>query len=187
MAKFPSLGENTTVPDIMKKSPDAGAPLMELHEAVMRGPSPLSEGERELISAYVSKLNECAYCYGVHSRTAEAYGFEMDAIEALFDDFDGAPVDAKLKPLLAYAGKLTRKPSSVTDADAQACYDAGWDEQALHDAILVACTFNFMNRLLEGHGIHGNEAMYRERGPLLKKYGYKPLIRLIKPKGQAAE
>lgn len=187
MAKFPKLGDNTTVPDILKMSPDAGAALMEVHEAIMRGDSPLSAGERELIAAYVSRLNDCKYCHGVHAQTAVAYGFEESAIESLFDDLDAADVDDRLKPLLRYADKLTRAPSSVTDEDAQACYDAGWSEKALHDAIMVACTFNFMNRLLEGHGIHGHDKLYRERGPMLKEHGYLPLIRLLKPRGQAAE
>lgn len=186
MAKFPSLGENTTVPDILKKSADAGAALMEVHEEVMRADSALSQGERELIAAYVSGLNRCSYCYGVHSQTAVAYGFEEAAIEALFSDFEGAPIEDKLKPLLAYARKLTKNPASVTEGDALACYGVGWDEKALHDAIMVTCTFNFMNRLLEGHGVHGNEALYRERGPLLKQHGYRPLIRLLKPEASRA-
>jgi len=187
MAKFPQLGENTTVPDILKMSPDAGAALMEVHEEVMRADSPLSPGERELIAAYVSRLNDCSYCHGVHAQTAVAYGFEEGAINSLFDDLDAADVPDKMKPLLRYARKLTEKPSSVTDADAQACYDAGWSEKALHDAIMVTCTFNFMNRLLEGHGVHGHDKLYRERGPMLKEHGYRPLVRLLKPKGQAAE
>jgi uncharacterized peroxidase-related enzyme len=186
MAKFPKLGENTTVPDILKMSPDAGAALMEVHEAVMRMDSALTPGERELIAAYVSKLNDCSYCHGVHAQTAVAFGIEEGAIKGLFDDLDAADVPDKLKPLLRYASKLTRQPSSVTDADAQACYHAGWDEKALHDAIMVTCTFNFMNRLLEGHGVYGDEKLYKERGPMLKEHGYLPLIRLLKPRGRAA-
>ncbi len=31
-------------------------------------------------------------------------------------------------------------------------FDAGWSGQALHDAINVICTFNFMNRIVLGHG-----------------------------------
>ena len=181
MARFPDLGTSTTVPDILKRSPEAGAALMELHEEVMRSDSPLSQGERELIAAYVSGLNECSYCYGVHSHTAMAYGYDEATLRALFDDPDGPLVEDRLKPLLSYVEKLTQRPSSVTDDDAKTCFDAGWSEQALHDAIMVACTFNFMNRLLEGHGIHGYEDLYRERGPLLKKHGYRPLVRLLKP------
>jgi hypothetical protein len=37
-----------------------------------------------------------------------------------------------------------------------------------------------MNRLLEAHGVHGDDALYRERGPMLKQYGYLPLIRLLR-------
>jgi uncharacterized peroxidase-related enzyme len=180
MAKFPSLGGKATVPDILKMSPQAGKALLEMHEAIMRGPSALSPGQRELISAYVSGINKCAYCYGVHSQTAKAFGdVPSAAVDKMMDDLDGAGLDEKIKPILRFARTLTESPSSVTDADAQAVYDAGWDEQALHDAIMVVCCFNFMNRLLEAHGVHGNDALYRERGPMLKQYGYLPLIRLL--------
>ena len=70
MARFPDLGTSTIVPDILKKSPDAGVALMEVHEEVMRGDSPLSEGERPNSSPPMSTgLNQCRYCYGMHSRT----------------------------------------------------------------------------------------------------------------------
>ena len=67
----------------------------------------------------------------------------------------------EMKPLLAYVKKLTQHPSKVTDAHAQAVYDAGWSEQALHDAISVCALFNFMNRIVEGHGVVTNDAVRR--------------------------
>jgi uncharacterized peroxidase-related enzyme len=180
VARFPSLGDKATVPDILKMSPHAGKALLEMHEAIMRAPSALTPGERELISAYVSGLNKCQYCYGVHSQTAKAYEeIPKTAVDNMMDDLETAGFDDKIKPILRFARKLTETPSSITDADAQAVYAAGWDEKALHDAVMVVCCFNSMNRLLEAHGVHGNEAMYRERGPMLKQYGYLPLIRLL--------
>ncbi len=184
MPKFPKLGANTSVPDILKMSPRAGIALMEMHEAIMRGPSALSEGERELIAAYVSRTNDCKYCFGVHAETAKAYGFRPEAVEGMFDSPDVAGIDERLKPILRYARKLTERPSSVTEGDAQSVYAAGWDDQALHDAIMVVCCFNFMNRLLEGHGVHGHEKLYKQRGPMLKQYGYLPLIRLLQTSEQ---
>lgn len=180
MAKFPSLGEKATVPDILKMSPHAGKALLEMHEAIMRMPSPLTPGQRELIAAYVSGINKCRYCHGVHAATAKAYDdVPNSAVDKMFDDLETAGFDEKIKPMLRFARKLTQAPASVTDEDARAVYAAGWDEKALHDAIMVVCCFNFMNRLLEAHGVHGNDAMYRERGPMLKQYGYLPLIRLL--------
>jgi uncharacterized peroxidase-related enzyme len=180
MAKFPTLGDEATMPEILKMSPEAGAALLEMTEPIMRGPSSLTPGERELIAAYVSGLNECSYCHGVHSECAKAFGISGEAIDRMYDDLDGAGFEPKLVPLLKAAGKLTDKPSSITEADTQAVYDAGWDEKALHDAIMVAGAFNLMNRILEGHGVHGNDAMYKERGPMLKEHGYLPLVRLLR-------
>ena len=187
MLKFPSLGEKATVPDILKMSPQAGKALLELHEAIMRLPSALTPGQRELIAAYVSGVNKCQYCHGVHAQTAKAYeDIPGQAVDKMFDDLETAGFDDKIKPMLRFARKLTESPSSVTDADAKAVYDAGWNEKALHDAIMVVCCFNFMNRLLEAHGVHGNEAMFNERGPMLKQHGYLPLIRLLPLKERTA-
>lgn len=181
MAKFPSLGANATVPDILRLSPAAGAALLEMHEAIMRSPSPLSPGQRELIAAYVSGLNRCQYCHGVHAETAKAYeDIPRAAVDRMLVDLETAGFDDKIKPILRLARKLTEAPAALTDADTRAVLDAGWDEKALHDAIMVVCCFNFMNRLLEGHGVHGSEALFKQRGPMLKKYGYLPLIKLLR-------
>jgi uncharacterized peroxidase-related enzyme len=183
MAKFPTLGASATVPDILKMSPEAGKALLEMHEAIMRGPSALTPGQRELIAAYVSGLNRCQYCHGVHAETAKAYDdIPREAVDRMFANLELAGFDERIKPILRLARKLTESPADVTDADTKAVLDAGWDEKALHDAIMVVCCFNFMNRLLEGHGVHGHERLFKERGPMLKKLGYLPLIKLLQPR-----
>jgi uncharacterized peroxidase-related enzyme len=182
MAKFPSFGDAATVPDILRLNPEAGRPLLEMHEAVMRRPSALTPGQRELIATYVSGLNGCRYCYGVHAETTKAYAdMPSAAIDGLMADTEFTAFDPRLRPILRYARTLTLAPSSVTADDAAAVYEAGWDERALHDAILVIAVFNLMNRLLEGHGVHGDETLYRSRGPMLKEHGYLPLLRRLRP------
>lgn len=184
MAKFPSLGANATVPDILQMSPEAGVALLEMHEAIMRAPSALTPGQRELIAAYVSGLNRCQYCHGVHAETAKAYeDIPRQAVDRMLADLETAGFDEKIKPILRLARKLTQAPAEVSEADTRAVLEAGWGEKALHDAIMVVCCFNFMNRLLEGHGVHGHDVLFKERGPMLKKYGYLPLIKLLRPKG----
>lgn len=183
MAKFPSLGANATVPDILRMSPEAGKALLEMHEAIMRAPSALTPGQRELIAAYVSGINRCQYCHGVHAETAKAYeDIPREAVDRMLDDLETAGFDDKMKPILRLARKLTETPAEVTEKDTRAVLESGWDEKVLHDAVMVVCCFNLMNRLLEGHGVHGHEALFKERGPMLKKYGYLPLINLLRPK-----
>jgi len=43
----------------------------------------------------------------------------------------------------------------------------------------VAGVEQFMNRLLEGHVVHGGELLHKSRGSMLKKHGYPPLIRTL--------
>ena len=138
----------------------------------MRGPSAFSPGQRELIAAYVSGVNACTYCLGGHVAAAEAFGVEIGLFEQLMDDVDSAGVDERLKPVLMFVKKLTLTPALMTQADADAVFAAGWDEKALHDAIVVCCMFNFMNRLVDGHGIRTNPDVFGERGRRHKEFGY---------------
>ena len=150
---FPSLPETAHLRDVFQRFPATVRPLLEYHDALLCGESDLSVAERELIAAYVSGLNACQFCFGAHKIAADAWGVDPDMIDALIADLDTAPVDASLRPILAYAAKLTRSPAMMTEADAQAVYDAGWSESALYDAVQVTALFNFMNRIVEGSGV----------------------------------
>ena len=153
MSLFPSLPETPHLADVFKAFPDHIKPLLMYHDALLRGESPLSVAERELIAAYVSGLNACTFCFGAHKVMARAFGVEEALIDALVADVETAPVDEKLKPILNYVAKLKTLPPKLRDQDARAVYDAGWSERALFDAVQVAALFNFMNRIIEGTGV----------------------------------
>ena len=50
--------------------PETAKPMNELAEVLLRGPSTLSRGERELIATYVSSKNDCHFCHSVHGAVA---------------------------------------------------------------------------------------------------------------------
>jgi AhpD family alkylhydroperoxidase len=51
----------------------------------------LTRGERELIGAYVSYLNDCFFCQNVHGALAGHYlGCNIDEIDAIKKDFTSA-------------------------------------------------------------------------------------------------
>lgn len=156
MRVFPSIEGEPGLDKVFRRFPHTVAPLLEYHDRLLRDPSPLTVAERELIAAYVSGINACTYCHVAHVVAARAFGVDEDLFQGLMADLDGSAVDDKLKPILAYVGKLTRTPAMMTEADAQRVYDAGWDEQALFDAVSVCALFNFMNRIVEGSGIKSN-------------------------------
>lgn len=179
MSFFKSLPEDAGVRHILTLNPQAGRALVEFHTAALRNEGPLEPRHKELIAAYVSGLNACQYCFGVHAETAKAFGLEAGTLEHLLTDIDSADVDERLKPLLRYARKLTLEPSRMTEADAQAVFAADWSEAALHETVLTVCLFNFMNRLLEGHGVKGNPGVFSARGQALRDEGYEPLLAFL--------
>jgi uncharacterized peroxidase-related enzyme len=179
MAFFKSLPPDAGVRHILQLNKPVGRALIELHERLLRGDSPLTPAQHEMIAAFVSGLNECQYCVGVHTETAKAFGLPEGLLEKMVIDLEGAPIDARMLSLLQYLRLLTLSPHQLVQADADAVFAAGWSERALHDAVLTTCLFNFMNRLLEGHGCKGDAAVFADRGLSLKQEGYSPLLKFL--------
>src|ERR1700685_2063942 len=98
---MPHITLNSAEPGIrglLRYRPETGRPLSELAEVLLRGPSTLSRGERELIAAYVSSLNECRYCTSSHAASAAAQlPGGMGVVDQVRADAATAPVSAKLR------------------------------------------------------------------------------------------
>jgi uncharacterized peroxidase-related enzyme len=172
MPRLRSLPQQPVMRDLYRAYPATSRPLGEFTEAAMRGPSPFTHGQRELIAAYVSGLNACVYCHATHVGLAEACGVKPDLIEALLSDIETAPIEASMKPILRYARKLTLSPARMIEADATAVYHAGWGNDALYSAVLVMALFNFYNRLVDGVGLALPEGYAAEAGKRLSTKGY---------------
>lgn len=152
MPFFKSLPDNAGPPHVFKKHPEVYRPFSDMSQALMNGPSPLSQAEREIILAFAAGAMGCGFVLTGHSEVAYAWGVPRGTLDALIEDIETAPVDAKLKPLLAYVHKLATDPNSVTQAEADVVFAAGWNEDALHDAIAITARAAFMHRLVAGHG-----------------------------------
>jgi AhpD family alkylhydroperoxidase len=73
---MPHIALNSADPGIrglLRHRPETARPLSELTEVLLRGPGTMTRGERELIAAYVSALNDCRYCASSHSACAAAH------------------------------------------------------------------------------------------------------------------
>jgi uncharacterized peroxidase-related enzyme len=174
MANLSNLPETADLVDLFQLYPDTAALAMPLAQHILRGDSPLSVMQRELIFAFGSGLNACHYCYGAHTAAAEALGLDTALMASLLENIDAAAIDEPLKPLLKYVKKLTETPSKVTRSDADAVRAAGWSDDALHSAITVCALNNFFNRWVDGSGVDGSDAYVAERGQFLAQNGYLP-------------
>jgi uncharacterized peroxidase-related enzyme len=149
--------------------PETAEPLGRLAEVLLRGPSTLSVGDRELIAAVVSRGNGCEFCSNSHGAVAAAaLDGGMPVVEAAWHDIDQAPIPAKTRALLRIALAVRETGLAVTaeHIDAARAHDA--TDIEIHDTVLIAAAFSMFNRYVDGLGtlapedLGGYEAMGRQ-------------------------
>ena len=155
--------------------PETAKPLNELAEILLRGPSTLTQAERELIGTFVSSENDCQYCQTIHGAVAAHY---LDGDEKLIGhikrDFLSAPISDKLKALLVIAGKVQQSGKNVTSQDVERARVEGATDLEIHDTVLIAANFCMMNRYVDGLATWTPEDpnFYRQRAAALAQQGY---------------
>ncbi|MEV4558449.1 alkylhydroperoxidase [Kitasatospora sp. NPDC049285] len=164
---------------LMAQRPDTAAPLNQLAETLLRSPQSLalSRGERELIAAYTSELNETEFCSGSHSAFAAAQldgGPEL--VKAVLHGLDEAPISPKLRALLRIAaavrGPVRALPPELV-AEARA---AGADDEQIHDTVLIAAAFCLYNRYVTclDTELPADPGYYEEGAKRIVARGYSP-------------
>jgi uncharacterized peroxidase-related enzyme len=151
---MPHIALNSAEPGIrglLRFRPETGRPLSDLAEVLLRGPSTLTRGERELIAAYVSALNDCQYCASSHSACAAAQLPDgMEVVAQVRADPATAAVSAKLKALLQIASAVRLDGRAVTAEVVARARDAGASDVEIHDTVLIAAAFCMFNRYVDG-------------------------------------
>ena len=154
--------------------PETGQHLCDLAQVLLRGESPLSEAERELIAAYVSRLNNCVFCSMSHAAAARClYGEANNIVDDVLADMHGAEIPDKLKALLRIAGKVQILGKKVTPGDVGLAKTLGASDREIHDTVLIAATFCMFNRYVDGLAslTPTDPAIYEEMGQRMAK-GY---------------
>lgn len=157
--------------------PETAKPLNELAEILLRDDdNTLSRGERELIGAYVSSLNDCFFCQNVHGALAQHYlQCDMQFIDNVKKDFLSSGISDKMKALLAIAGSVQKSGKQVTAEQIENARNLGATDREIHDTVLIAAAFCMFNRYVDGLGTWApqDRNVYVERAPRRAAEGYK--------------
>jgi uncharacterized peroxidase-related enzyme len=150
-----------------------GARARKFTHAAMRGPSPWSVGDRELMAAYVSKVNGTAFCIGAHTATASLAYHDAAKVQAVLTDLDSAPIEEPLRATLRMLGHLTAA-GQVSAQDMREVLAAGVSRQQVEDALAVCVAFNTTDRLADAFGFQllSTEG-YESGAKVLLKRGYR--------------
>ncbi len=155
--------------------PESAAHLNGLAEAVLRGPSSLTEAEREMIAAFVSSGNDCYFCTNAHAAAARhLLGDDAALVDDVLNNGSSPEISEKMRALLAIAGKIRRDGRLVTAEDISDARAAGADDKAIHDTVLIASMFCMYNRYVDGLGTWAprNRTLYDQLGARLATRGY---------------
>lgn len=131
--------------------PETAKPMRELAEVLLRGPSSLSSGEREMIAMLVSTRNDCYFLQTSHRAAAAHHmGGDYALVDAVRFDYPNAPVSPKPKALLTIAAAVQKGGKSVTAEDVAQVRDSGATDLEIHDTVLIAAAFCMYNRYVDG-------------------------------------
>jgi uncharacterized peroxidase-related enzyme len=162
---------------LLEYDKEAAAPIRELTQILLRGPSTLTEGERELIATVVSNRNECRFCTAAHTAAADTLLGETDTTAKVKQDIATAPVSNKMKALLTIAAQTQQSGKAVTKEAVEKAKAEGATDIEIHDTVLIAALFCLYNRYVDGLATvtPADSTFYHGLGERLKQHGYNRL------------
>ncbi len=176
MAHIELKNELPGIRGLMAYSPETAKPLNELVEILLRNDdNTLSRGERELIGAYVSYLNDCFFCQNVHGALAGYYlHCNIPEIDAIKNDFHSSALSEKMKSLLSIAASVQQNGKLVTKEQIEQAKANNASDKEIHDTVLIAAAFCLYNRYWDGLATWAPEdrQFYVNRAPQRAAEGY---------------
>ncbi|MFF5788453.1 carboxymuconolactone decarboxylase family protein [Streptomyces sp. NPDC012693] len=160
---------------LMTDRPDTAAPLNAIADTLLRGDSPLTRGERELIAAYVSELNATRFCADTHGAAAAAQlDGGIDLVKAVQHDAATASLTPLLRALLRIAAEVQAQAAPVRDETISAARAEGATDTHIHDTVLIAAAFCMYNRYVSGLAtvLPTEPGYYEEAGRRITAHGY---------------
>jgi uncharacterized peroxidase-related enzyme len=159
--------------------PETGTILNELAEVLLHDEdNTLSRGDREMIGAYTSYLNDCFFCQNVHGAMAQHYyECDMQFIDNIKKDFLSAGISDKLKSLLSIAGSVQKGGRYVRPEQIEEAKKLGATDREIHDTVLIAAAFCMYNRYVDGLNTWAptDRQVYVDRAPMRAREGYSQL------------
>ena len=156
--------------------PDTAKALNELAEVLLHNEdNTLTRGEREMIAAYVSSLNDCFFCQNVHGAMAQHYfQCSMEDIDNIKHHYQSAAIPDKLKSLLAIAGSVQKGGRHVTSDQVDYAKSLGTTDREIHDTVLIAAAFCMFNRYVDGLNTWApqDRQVYIDRAAMRAEEGY---------------
>ncbi len=156
--------ERPQVPGILQcfaTHPPLLAHMMGLAKEMLFVDGALGRQNKELISAFVSASNRCAYCSDSHAYSFRMQGGDKDAVQAVLAcDVGSEAIAPAQQTLMQFAQKITEASQEMTAADMEGMQAAGWSHLQIAEAIHVTALFASFNRVVNAFGLPSQDLLH---------------------------
>jgi uncharacterized peroxidase-related enzyme len=133
-------------PQLLKDQVDMFTHVMFVERALPRA-------IKEQIALVVSGINLSNYCLAAHLEILGRLGFDRSFARKLAMNFEAAAVEPKVMSLFKFVAKVSRQPADIVREDFDAVREAGWGNEEITEAVLVASLYACANRFSAAIGL----------------------------------
>ena len=136
------------------------------HDAIMlkeEGSNPkgsLTKGEREMIVTTTSAANSCLYCVVAHGAILRIYEKKPLVADQVAVNYRKADITPRQRAMLDFAMKVCLHSEQIEDADFDALFAHGFDNEDAWDIAAITAFFGLSNRMASFSGMQPNPEFY---------------------------
>ena len=131
------------------------------HDALMlREESGLTKGDREMIVTTTSAANHCLYCVVAHGAILRIYEKKPLVADQVAVNYRKADITPRQRAMLDFAMKVCLQSDRIEDADFEALYPHGFDDEDAWDIAAITAFFGLSNRMASFSNMQPNPEFY---------------------------
>ena len=128
--------------------------MMGIAEGMLFTEGVLGRQTKELIAAYISSANQCAYCADSHGFFLRVHGGSEDVLQAVLACNDRSPaLTTAQQSILAFCRKINENSAAITPSDIDALRGDGWSDLEISEAVHLTALFATFNRVVNAFGL----------------------------------
>jgi uncharacterized peroxidase-related enzyme len=120
----------------------------------------LTKGDREMIVTTTSAANHCLYCVVAHGAILRIYEKKPLVADQVAVNYRKADITPRQRAMLDFAMKVCLHSDAIEDADFEALYAHGFDDEDAWDIAAITAFFGLSNRMASFSGMQPNPEFY---------------------------
>ena len=130
------------------------------HDALMEKDGGLTKADREMIVVTTSGANNCQYCVVAHGAILRIRAKDTLVADQVAVNYLKADITPRQVAMLDFAMKVCLNAQEIEEADYEALYEHGFDDEDIWDIAAITAFFGLSNRMANFASMRANEEFY---------------------------